>query len=281
MLNEPFIYIILLNWNGGAKTVQCLSSLSKITYQNYKIIVVDNASTDDSLEIIKKKFPEQHVILSDKNWGFGGGNNIGIRHALQSEADYIWILNNDTTTDANSLSAMVDVAEKNPQIGAVGSLIYDQSKPNTLLDYGGGNVRFFLGLPCRGKKFADKALAFVSGASCLLKVKALRDVEGFDETFFMYWEDVDLSFRLRQKGWLLSVAKDAKIFHEETSSLGRRSPLIDKYFTTTTVQFFRKHYRLWWWPVVVSVGLRCASRLLRGEWGRIQAIFHGLRAAFR
>ena len=119
------VSIIILNWNGLDHTVDCLQSLKKITYQNYNIIVVDNGSKGNDAEILKRKFGEYvHIIENDKNYGFAGGCNIGIRYALRNSGpDYILLLNNNTTVAPDFLAEMVSVAESNPSFGIAGPKI--------------------------------------------------------------------------------------------------------------------------------------------------------------
>src|ERR1700747_2146681 len=113
------VEIVVLNWNGWRDTVQCLTSLRRLSYDDFRIIVVDNGSTDDSVQQIRQKFPDVSIIEAGANLGFAGGCNLGIRHAIRDETEYLWLLNNDTTVDSRALGAMVERAEVDPKIGAV------------------------------------------------------------------------------------------------------------------------------------------------------------------
>ena len=142
---QPKVCIIVLNWNGWADTCHCLSSLQHLTYSNYRILVVDNGSTDDSVEQIRTQFPGIELVEAGSNLGFASGCNAGIARALAAGADYVWLLNNDTTVDASALGGLVDKASSGLRIGAVGSAIYFTEEPNRLQAWGGGAVNFWLG----------------------------------------------------------------------------------------------------------------------------------------
>src|SRR5579863_8615618 len=108
---KPKVSVIVLNWNGGNDTVGCLSSLQRLNYENCSVIVIDNGSTDDSPALIREAFPDVELLETGQNLGFAGGCNVGIRRALAQRADFIWLLNNDTTVHPDALNAMVEKAE--------------------------------------------------------------------------------------------------------------------------------------------------------------------------
>ena len=108
----PLIYIIILNWNGLQDTLECLGSILKMDYPNFRVVVVDNNSTDNSVDIIRKAHPQVSLIENKENLGYTGGNNTAMRYAMQHSADYVWLLNNDTTVEADTLSKLVFAAEE-------------------------------------------------------------------------------------------------------------------------------------------------------------------------
>ncbi|HDL01181.1 MAG TPA: glycosyltransferase family 2 protein, partial [candidate division Zixibacteria bacterium] len=135
---EPLVYIVLLNWNGWKDTAQCLDSLKELAYHNYCILIVDNGSTDKSVSRLKSAYPDINLIETGSNLGFSGGCNVGIRHALDSNADYVWLLNNDTKVDRHSLSRLIAAGESDSKIGAVGSVIYHMNQIDEVQVWGGG-----------------------------------------------------------------------------------------------------------------------------------------------
>src|ERR1700733_11962673 len=111
------VYCIVVNWNGWADTLRCLESFEANFYDNVQLIVVDNGSPDDSVSRLRSEFPNLEIIESKVNLGFGSGNNLGIRYALQSNAKYVWLLNNDTIIQPNTLAELVSHAESHPELG--------------------------------------------------------------------------------------------------------------------------------------------------------------------
>jgi GT2 family glycosyltransferase len=271
--SQPFVYILILNWNGWEDTLECLTSLKKLDYKSAQIVVMDNASTNDSVMRIREAFPNITLIETGGNLGFSKGNNVGMRYALSHNADYVWLLNNDTTVEQNTLSALVKVAEKNSEIGAVGSLLYYMHNPSILQTWGGGKVNLWTGRPKQVKQPAQ--LDYLSGASLLIKREVLEKVGLFPDDYFMYWEDVDFGFSLRKAGWHLGVAEDSRVFHKDSGTTGRNSVLLDRYFSETLVTFLYRHAPVPLIPLILSVGRRVLLRLVRGQWERAKAVVEG------
>ena len=267
------VYILVLNWNNWRDTNECLASLQNLTYDDWRVLVLDNGSTDDSVRRIRQRFPETEVTELAGNLGFAKGNNAGIRAALDRGAGYVWLLNNDTKVDAQALSAMVDVAESDLEIGAVGSTIYSMAEPARLQAWGGGRINFWLG---RSTHFVnavqDDKIHFLTGASLLLRREAVESLGLLDDGFFMYWEDADYCFRLRRSGRRLAVAAKSKIWHREQGSVGKKSALLITYFNRSAVRFFRRHARFPLVPVCTGIAGRLVKFALAGDWRRIRAV---------
>jgi len=240
-------YIIILNWNKWELTAECINSLSNLTGVKYKLVVVDNGSSDNSISHLKELYPQLFMIKNEKNLGFGGGNNPGIEYALNHGAEYIWLLNNDTEVEKNTLSAMLEEAEKDSKIGAVGSMIYDINDKTTLQVCGGGHIHYFR---CYAEtnfilSNVDK-LDYISGASILLRSKALQEIGLFDDNFFMYWEDVDLGVRLKKRGYRFSISSNAKVYHHESASCGGPNVTRDYYEFISALYFAQKYIKTYW-----------------------------------
>ena len=272
------VAVVVLNWNGWQDTVQCVGSLLLMDYANFDMLLVDNGSTDGSVDHIQNAFPFVDILQTGANLGFGGGCNVGIRHAMMRGAEYVWLINSDATVHRSALSALVKMADQNPALGSVGSVLYEADQVTQIQLWGGGRVNLWLGTSrhCRSPGPID----FVSGASVLLRCAALQKVGLFDEDrYFMYWEDTDLAYRMRNSGWQLAVATDSKIWHKQSASLGKGSLLLDQYATQSCVRFLRRHA-----PVpMLSIGLMLlrmvAKRALIGNPGRIAAVLKGFRSA--
>lgn len=266
--------VVVLNWNGWQDTLTCLSSLQKLGYVNAHLLLVDNGSTDGSIEHIRAAMPSVELLPTGANLGFGGGCNVGIRHALARGADYVWLINSDATVDAGALSALVREAEAHPEVGAVGSVLYEADQPDRVQLWGGGIVH--LGLGRSQHRLTPGSIDFVSGASVLLRRTALEGVGLFDEkSFFMYWEDTDLGFRLRQGGWTLAVAQDSRVWHKQSASLGKGSPILDEYFTRSALRFFKRYAPVPQQAIGLLLVRMIVKRLLLGHLHRAKAVFKG------
>jgi GT2 family glycosyltransferase len=257
-------YVVVLNWNGWRDTVDCLTSLQALDYKNRHILVLDNGSTNDSLQRIRERSSNAEVIQLPQNLGFAGGCNVGIRLALAGGAHYVWLLNNDTKVHPGALRAMVQMAETDSRIGAVGSVIYDMSRPRSVLAWGGGRVSLWFGRSDHyTAETSSRKLAYLTGASLLLRREALEDVGLLDEGFFMYWEDADLCFRLRKAGWKLAVASESRVWHKEKASLGKASSIRDVYLWTSMVRFCDRHAPVSAIPTVIATVRMITKRVLQ------------------
>jgi GT2 family glycosyltransferase len=137
------VFIIIVNWNGKQYLDDCISSLEDQTYKFFKTIIIDNNSSDDSVEFIKKKFIQIKIIQNTQNFGFAQGNNIGIKYALQNNADIIILLNNDTIVDKNWLQEMINTANSNKKIGLVQAKIFiDNKDKKHIINTVGNNIHY-------------------------------------------------------------------------------------------------------------------------------------------
>lgn len=227
MSTIPLVYIILVTWNRKDDTLECLRSLKNITYQNYRILVVDNASIDRTQEAVKQEFPDVEYIYNQTNLRYGGGNNVGIRFALEHGAEYVLILNNDTTVEPNFLTHLVNAAEKNSQVGLAGPIIYYYDQPNRIW-YAGGNISWWQGwLSHRGIREIDagqyqkdEPTDFITGCCILAKRNVIETIGVFDESYFIYGEDTDWSIRASRAGFTLLFVPTAKVWHKLSVSTG-------------------------------------------------------------
>jgi GT2 family glycosyltransferase len=238
------IAIVILNWNGKKDTLECLASLRHLTYSNYEIIVVDNGSTDDSIEAIKLLHPEAHIIAKTKNLGFAGGCNFGMRYALEKGADAICLLNNDAVVDPLILSSFVERVQKDPTIGILGAQILMYSDRERLDHLGGrwnpSMARFDL-VGCRKRinEFfwnEEDEIDYVCGAALFVKKEVIEKIGLLEEEFFLIWEEADFCFRAKRAGFKVKVCPTAKIYHKVSASFTCRAH--------STYFFFRN--RLFW-----------------------------------
>lgn len=214
------ILIIIVNYNSSDYIGDCLSSLAKITSpkDSFKILVIDNASADGSVEYIKKNWAEIRLIKNKENLGFAVANNIGFQYAIENNFDYAYLLNQDTVVKSDFLDEIVKVAESDSKIGAVQSkllLYHEKGKINSI-----GNEIHYLGFAFAGgyqlpdQPMSVKEITYPSGAGTLFKVSALKDVGLFNQEFFMYHEDVDLGWRLWLYGYRVMLAPKSVVYHK-------------------------------------------------------------------
>ena len=225
--HPPLVYILLVNWNGKEDTLACLESLQKITYKNYKIAVIDNASTDGSVRAISAKYPAVEIIRNDRNERFARANNQGIELALQNNAAFVLLLNNDTIVDPAFLNFMVARAQKDPHIGMVGSKIYYADQPNVLW-YAGGEISLQEGrIAHTGIREIDAGqfdrageTGYVTGCCLLARRECIESIGFLDESYFIYTEDADWCWRARMSGYKIYFEARAKIWHKISASSG-------------------------------------------------------------
>jgi GT2 family glycosyltransferase len=221
-MKVPRVCIIVLNWNGKELLKDCLSSLFKLTdYPNYKVIVVDNGSTDGSVEYVKKNFPKADVLALDKNYGFPKGNNKGIKYALKKyKPKYILLLNNDTKiVQRDWLKKLIETAESDEKIGVVGcKLLY----PDKKIQFAGGSLfHGHIGYREYDKGQYDKICRpeFITGACFLIKKSLIDSIGLLDETLGpLFYEDVDYCIRAKEKGFKVIYNGFIKLVHKESVS---------------------------------------------------------------
>ena len=208
------IYTIIVTYNGEDLIKKCLKSLQKSTIK-IDIIIVDNASTDKTTEVVKNEFPEVRLIKSKKNEGFGRANNIAMRIALDENADYVVILNQDTEVFSDTIEKIINISIKNPELGIVSPLQLDADQNITALVY-----HWFLK---SNKSFFDDAIMgelkdfyeidFVSASFWLIPKKILLKVGGFNPMFFMYGEDGEYCYRVKNKNFKIGITPQSRYIH--------------------------------------------------------------------
>ena len=222
----PKVAIIIINWNAYHLTADCLNSLRGIDYQNYKVILVDNFSSDDSANQLKVEFPEIHLIQNDDNLGFTGGNNKGLAYALVQDFEYVLLLNNDTFVEPNFLSVLIRHLESDQTIGAIQPKIYFNHNRQLVWSAGGRyNPLISKSIPI-GEGVLDEGqfekmhetdwltgCAFLTRTSVIQKVGVLSDIY-----FYGCFDDVDWSLRIKKLGYKLVFCPESRIYHAVAAS---------------------------------------------------------------
>jgi len=236
-------FVLILNTNGKKDTLECLESLRK-TKAPIEIVVIDNASTDNSVAAIKKKFPKIKIIENKKNLGFAGGNNAGIRYALKNGADEVILLNNDVIVPPGSIRNLVS----NPS-DITGCVL--KFKRNGILVYDlGGYINWWIGRATHEevknkKDIGPKTPDYISGAAMCIRRKVFEKIGLLDERFFIYYEDADFCTRTKRAGFKIAVEPKAIIFHKLSAFKGRRS-LFSLYHNLRSNLLFINKNLVWW-----------------------------------
>lgn len=251
----PDVSVIILNWNTRDMLADCLDTVIKnVGNLTLKLIVVDNASTDGSQTMLQQRFPQVHLISNQTNVGFARGNNQGM---AVSQGRYALLLNSDAFITPGSLEALLQLADTQPRAGIVGAQLRNADStfqasytpfPNLWQEFmilsGLGRLVYDRWYPSRGPEEAKgpQVVDYVEGACLLVRLEAFRDTQGLDEGFFMYAEEVDWCYTMRQKGWQVWYQPEAKIIHlGGGSSQGRRTQRESDLYRSR-LRFFRKHY---------------------------------------
>ena len=220
LTKSPNILISILNWNSLSDTLSCLDSVKKSTYNNYQVIVVDNGSAIDPTGSILTQYPNVTVARNETNLGFTGGHNFALARAIEGDFDYIWLVNNDALVEATTLTELVGVAEENPDIALCGPKIMYLDQPDKIQNCGSyidwDNFCLMNTTSIETATEWDKSGTkdmLVWGTAVLIRVGFLRTAGLFDERFFAYYEDTDLSVRSIRAGYRNKTVLSAKIFH--------------------------------------------------------------------
>jgi len=220
-MNFPKVFIIILNWNGLQDTLECLESVYKLDYTNFHVIVVDNGSTDNSVTVIRETYPEVIIIENIDNLGYTGGNNIAMSYAMHNGADYMWLLNNDTIVEKDTLGKLVDKAEKNIEVGLISPILYYYDQPDRI-QYCGSYIDWknkTIVYPEErnlniSEDFKTGRNVCLCGTALLIKREVIEKIGYLDEKFFAYWEDTDYSTRVLKEGFRNIICTSSRIYHK-------------------------------------------------------------------
>lgn len=247
LFDYPLVSIISVNFNQLKVTEDFLKSLRKISYPNYEVIVIDNASDEDPTEYLCKTYPEIKCLRSEENLGFAGGNNLGIR---QAKGEYFMLLNNDTEVDPGFLEPLVEAMRSNPKIGMVGSKIRYYYQPD-IIQFAGATpmTRFtatshFIGNNQKdvGQYDTQTSTPFVSGAALMVSRKICKEVGLMASFFFLYYEELDWQCRIRTAGYEIHYIPKSLVMHKESVSVGKQSSLQAYWKTRNRLLLIRRNF---------------------------------------
>jgi GT2 family glycosyltransferase len=327
------VYIVLLNYNGWQDTLECIESILHSDYFNYQIIVVDNASSDNSFFMIQSWLQERKqsqetndaqldfviydepayikeeiaekelnlnypitLIQSGENKGFSAGNNVGIQYAIaKSDADFLWLLNNDTIIKSSALHELVNKAAEykiqERRVGVIGAKLMEYSSPELIQTVGGvfnkwlattkmiGACELDIGQYDNG---VDAHIDFPSGASMFVQVKFIQDIGLMSEDYFLYFEEIDWVTRGRITGWDIGYCGTAQVFHKGGASAGSstssetRSVLSDYYGIKNRVIFTRKFHSEKISIVYLGILVAIINRIKKQQFGRVWVLIKAM-----
>ena len=252
MMKQPKVDIIILNWNGLDDTIECLGSLQKLTYPNYRVIIVDNGSKNNELEAIKAAYPNDKkfvFIQNTTNLGFAGGCNVAIDRSLQDGTPFVLLLNNDTLTDPKLLDELVGAAGQDKQAGVVGAKIYLHSEPKEI--WTAATYFNFYFPPLSKMKYPDSTVEVNSVIGCcmLIRSSVFEAIGKLDEEYFAYGEEDDFNMRARKAGYKLIYCPSAELWHKVSSSTGGGfNPTVAYLKMRNKIKFAKKNYGFKYWP---------------------------------
>ncbi len=239
------IAVIILNWNAAADTLRCVQHIATWQRLQPEVWVVDNASTDNSRDLIAQAAPRVHLIQNQTNLGYAGGNNQGVRRAIDSGADFVMLLNNDAAINEESVLKLVDTLRNNPKIGIIGPLMYDADQRERLLNAGGQNLIRHLTSHITHTRMTERLqlVDYVPGTVLLSRADLFRTVGLLDEAYFFSGELPDFCERAKRQGFLSGIDTQAKAYHAVHRSSEFRETLYVYYIIRNRFRFIRKFCR--------------------------------------
>jgi GT2 family glycosyltransferase len=318
----PRVYVILLNWNGAGDTIECLSALRRLHHTNWVTVLCDNASRREDVQALQHWGSQQpagmieleqaalsagtaqplqlsvgQVVLvhTGANLGFAGGVNVGLRFAMaQADAEYFWILNNDTEVASDALTALLARMQADPAIGICGSSLVYHGKRDEVQALGGASYSAWrarsraLGafsatrdMPVDAAE-TEARMAYVVGAAMLVSRRLIETIGLMDERYFLYSEEHDWAHRARARGFRLAWAPRSLVFHKHGATIGTKasggSPLSLFYLYRSKAMFARKFHTAWLPLVLPALALEGIKFLLKRQPDKSLAVFAGLWA---
>jgi len=262
MVNKK-VFIVILNFQAGEYVVKCVNSILKNSDFPTEVVIVDNGSTDESVKRVRTKCAGVKIVENKQNLGFAEGNNVGIIFALKNDADYIFLLNPDTTIEKNTIENLLKIMKNNKEAGIVGPKIY--SMDNKIWSCGGeiDKKRFTGGLISFGEKDhrrcnKEKEVDFVSGTAMFIRKEVFGKVGLLPGDYFLYYEDIDFCLRAKKAGYKIYFVPNSILYHDWSSIIGKKSPMKEYFMARNHLLFLERHAPL---PVKLRESLRLPKTL--------------------
>ncbi|NNC33407.1 MAG: glycosyltransferase family 2 protein [Croceitalea sp.] len=280
--SNPLVSIITINYNESAVTMDMLESLTTLTYGHIEVIVVDNASPNDNPDVIKEKYPWVHLIKSDVNLGFAGGNNLGVKAA---KGEYLLFINNDTIVPKGFIEPLVQTLQEDHTIGMVSPKIKFHWDPN-LIQYAGytpmshwtiRNSSIGYHQMDDGAYDVPGETESIHGAAMMVPKRVVDKVGMMTEIYFLYYEEHDWAEMIKRAGYKVYYQPKSYILHKESLSTGKFSPLKTYYIARNRIVFARRNFKPFQlfvsliFQVFVSIPKNTITFLLKKQFAHLKA----------
>ena len=284
------LYAVTLNWNLSADTITCVDSIAAAGISSEQIVIVDNGSSDDSVQEFRTCFPSTPIVRNKENLGFGTGMNQGISYALEQGASSVLILNNDTVVDPQMVSALIKAYGTLENAGVLGPAIYYHDAPGTIWRLG-DRQHNWLPMPVEVRIDLEHCAApfevdYVTGCGMLVRREVFERIGVFDERYFMYFEDADFCRRARDAGFTVWCVPEAKMWHKVSLSAQRDRPLNRYHRALGQVRFYHEHPHgpcrlLREAYIAAKVGTTTIRDFWHRDWNLIKPLWSGTIAGYR
>jgi|CXWL01.1.fsa_nt_gi GT2 family glycosyltransferase len=291
------VAVVVLNYNGLSDTVKCLASLKAVRHSPLSVIVVDNGSQIDPTEAVHATFPDAVVLCTGENLGYAGGNNRGIRLAMEQGTEFVLVLNNDTTVSPVIVESLIEAFATDDTLGIVGPVINHMDEPHTIMTDGvcfnpGPGAEFFQRKAIATDPGGSRptTVDIVNGCCMMIKAEALNAIGAFDESFFIVHEESDLCLRAQRAGFRCAVLGKSLVWHKGSSSFDRSGRQFQRYFDTRNLYFLLKRHAgrvgssrsfgKSLWPYLRYVSYRYEIEAEANKPRAARAVAEGLRDAF-
>lgn len=286
--DTPLVSVIAINWNTPEVTCDFLRSINTYgTYSNLEVIIVDNGSKEDHSASFKAIYPKAKIILTGKNLGFSGGNNVGIQ---ASKGEYVFLVNNDTEFTPGLIEGLLEIFDKFPDAGMVSPKFHYFFAKGTIEYAGYEPVNIFTGrngmVGCREKEAGQyneiKVTNYSHGGAMFLPRKVINEVGLMPELFFLYYEEFDWSEQIKRKGYKIYYQPKSLIYHKESMTTGKSSPLKTFYLTRNRILFMHRNMGLFnfvvflTYFVFLTIPKNTITYMLRGQKEHLRSFWKGI-----
>jgi len=246
-MSSPRIVTVILNTNRRDDTLACLRSLAQSDYANLGIIVLDNDSIDGSVEAIQADFPSVQVLRLTENLGYAGNNNKGIKSALEQNADWVFVLNEDTLVEPDCLTRLITTAQSDPSIGVIGPMVYTFDGGSRISSAGGvidwsyaDGTNTGMGEIDHGQ-YPARSVDYINGCGLLVSRRAIEKAGMLDASYFIYYEETDWCARIAKAGFDIRFEPKARMRHKAPIDRSQFGPTTLYYVTRNRIRFFARH----------------------------------------